>query len=120
MAEDLLLQLPLRLHLPLQVPAVILNGVKDPEEAHSPQPFGSFYPAFVLASRFTRGAWTLPPHCQLAKEVSHRVASHRANYSFYFLWGLPNYSFAIFSPKIACQAPEPTNPLPTNNIRGEI
>jgi hypothetical protein len=28
------LQLQLQLPLPLQVPAVILNAVKDPEEAH--------------------------------------------------------------------------------------
>jgi hypothetical protein len=49
-AEDLLLSLPLPLQLqlplplPLQVPAVILNVVKDPEEATPQQPFGSFNP----------------------------------------------------------------------------
>jgi hypothetical protein len=26
-------------------------------------------------------------------------------------------SFLVFRPKIACQAPKPSNPLPTNNIR---
>jgi hypothetical protein len=29
----------------------------------------------------------------------------------------PLFFFAIFRPKIACQAPKPPNPLPTNNIR---
>jgi hypothetical protein len=34
--------LPLHLHLPLQVSAVILNAVKDPEEFHPPQPLEPF------------------------------------------------------------------------------
>jgi hypothetical protein len=29
----------------------------------------------------------------------------------------PHFSFAIFCPKIACQAPEGINSLPNNNIR---
>jgi hypothetical protein len=32
------------LHLLLQVPAVILNAVKEPEEFHSPQQFKPFHP----------------------------------------------------------------------------
>jgi hypothetical protein len=53
----LLLQPDLRLHphlllhphLPLQVSAVILNAVKDPEEFHPPQPPASFQP--ILSRR---------------------------------------------------------------------
>jgi hypothetical protein len=41
--------LPLHPHLPLQVTAVILNAVKDPEEFHPPQPPGSFQP--ILSRR---------------------------------------------------------------------
>jgi hypothetical protein len=42
MAEDLLLSL--HLPLPLQVPAVILNAVKDPEEAHPATTLRTFQP----------------------------------------------------------------------------
>jgi hypothetical protein len=37
-----------------------------------------------------------------------------------FFSALPNHDqiiFRVFPAKIACQAPNPSNPLPTNNIR---
>jgi hypothetical protein len=57
-AEDLLLSLHLhlllRLPLPPQVPAVILNAVKDPEEAHPGTTFRTFKP--MLCSRKARSS----------------------------------------------------------------
>jgi hypothetical protein len=38
--------------LPLQVSAVILNAVKDPEEFNSPQPLGPFNPNLIRRCKF--------------------------------------------------------------------
>jgi hypothetical protein len=55
------------------------------------------------------GGITLQPAPKAGAEPKGEAADFIA-FVFCFLF------FCVFSPKIACQAPKPLNPLPSNNI----
>jgi hypothetical protein len=82
----------------------------------------------LLRARFSRAESTLLGIATLAAEVRFERQQHPLPAQISRLPRIPNpsfhafsyrryFSFAIFCPKIACQAPNSTNPLQTNHIR---
>jgi hypothetical protein len=107
------LQLQLRLPLPLQVPAVILNAVKDPEEAHRATTLRIFQPMLLL-SEDSRSA--IPNKTREGPAPKSKAGGSPKRL---ILLPLPWQLFLSchFLPKIARQAQKSLNPLLSNNIR---
>jgi hypothetical protein len=103
------------LSLLLQVPAVILNAVKDREEFHSPQPFEPFNPhrpAVVIGS-WDESAPRVQPATKRPRPAQSPKGKATDLLAFVLLWHL---FFRVFRPKIACQAPK----APKRNIISQI
>jgi hypothetical protein len=107
---------------------VILSAAKDPDELHSPRPSGPFKPPFLQSQspvlRHPESSFRPKLLASFASSAAEKSAfllkltrPPGRSYSFYYRCRCSDFSFAIFRPKIACQAQKPPNPLPTNNIQ---